>query len=167
VASSRIRYAPKVPVGWIVQLYRRDALGIRDAELLDKVGHRLFARCQDVLRVSQSRIVCPSCDTEFSVPWIGEPPGRVAACLNCEWSITAGEFHASFEHRDLWGINAHAAFSRFVTDYPRAEGYQARMLSVDRIVHALHTSGNFAARNILEGRPRQVLATLDALASKA
>jgi hypothetical protein len=38
------------------------------------------------------------------------------------------------------------------------------MLLIDRLVHAVHTTGGVTARNLLEGRPRQVLATLDALA---
>jgi hypothetical protein len=40
-------------------LYRRDALRIQDAELLDKVGGRLYACCLDVLAVSDSLLHCP------------------------------------------------------------------------------------------------------------
>jgi hypothetical protein len=39
--SERLRFAPKVPVAWIVQLYRRDALQLQDQELVGKVGGRL------------------------------------------------------------------------------------------------------------------------------
>ena len=52
----RLRFAPKVPLAWIVQLYRRDGLGIQDTELLDKVGGRLYTRCIDVLAVSDSML---------------------------------------------------------------------------------------------------------------
>jgi hypothetical protein len=58
-AQPRPRFAPKVPVAWIVQVYRRDALGIQDPELLDKVGGRLYTRCLDVLAVSASFVRCP------------------------------------------------------------------------------------------------------------
>ena|SRR5438874_13303369 len=97
------RFAPKVPVGWIVQLYRRDALGIQDSELLDKVGARLYARCLDVLAVSDSLVRCPVCQTEFEVPWISQPADRVSSCPTCNWSITAGTYHACFDHQDLLG----------------------------------------------------------------
>jgi hypothetical protein len=159
-----LTYAPKVPIGWIIHLYRSDAAGIRDDELVDKVGWRLHARCHDILMVSASQVACPVCHTELTVPWIGQPEDRVSTCPACAWSITAGVFHASFRHRDLLGINAHAAFAEFVALFPAATGYAARVLLIDRIVHAVHTSGGLAARNLLEGNPRRVLAQLDELA---
>jgi hypothetical protein len=165
--ATRLQFAPKVPVAWIVQLYRRDALQIQDEELLNKVGGRLLARCQDVLMISDGRVACPACRTEFDVPWVGEPLDRLAQCPSCTWSITAGAFHASFEHQDLLGVNARDAFAEFVRRYPQAQGYPARMLLIDRLVHAVHVGGGPAARNLLEGRPRQVLAMLDDLAGQS
>lgn len=160
-----LRFAPKVPLGWIVQLYRRDALGIQDSELLDKVVIRLYARCLDVLAVSDSLVRCPVCDTEFKFPWIGQPANRIAICPKCKWSITAGAYHARFEHQDLLGGNARGAFARFVADCPKVRSYPERMLIIDRLVHAIHASGNTVVRNLIEGRPRQVLASLDRLAA--
>src|ERR1700730_2180772 len=134
--SERLRFAPKLPVAWIVQLYRRDALQLQDDELVDKVGGRLYARCLDILMVSDGRLACPECQTEIHVPWIGESAARVAQCPHCTWSITAGAFHASFEHQDLLGINARSAFAEFVEGYPEARGYPARMLLIGRLVQA-------------------------------
>jgi hypothetical protein len=162
----RLRFAPKVPVGWLEQLYRRDALGIQDDDLVDKVGTRLYARCHDVLLVSDSRVECLECGTVFEVPWIGQPPSLGRRCPGCGWAITAGEYHASFEHQDVLGINAGAAFSEFVALWSRSNGYRERMLLVDRLVHAVHAGGASVARNLVEGRPREVLARLDALAQR-
>jgi hypothetical protein len=159
------RFAPKVPLGWIVQIYRRDALGIQDSELLDKVGARLYARCLDVLAVSDSLVRCPLCQTEFEVPWIGQPTDSTVKCPNCSWSISAGAYHGSFEHQDLLGKNARGAFQTFVADYPKVGSYSERMLIIDRLVHAVHASGNSVLRNLIEGRPRPALATLDKLAA--
>ena len=39
------------------------------------------------------------------------------------------------------------------------------MLIVNRLVHAVHASGNTVVRNLIEGRPRHVLASLDRLAA--
>ena len=163
--GARPRFAPKVPVAWIVQLYRRDALGIQDTELMDKVGGRLYTRSVDVLAVSDSVLRCPACGTVFEVPWIGQPADRLSTCPGCGWNISAGAYHASFQHQDLLGSNARGAFERFVEDYPRVRGYAERMLVVDRLIHAVHTSGNTVVRNLIEGRPRQVLAILDRLAT--
>jgi hypothetical protein len=38
------------------------------------------------------------------------------------------------------------------------------MRRIDRVVHAIHVTGGVTARNLLEGRPRRILAALDALA---
>jgi hypothetical protein len=165
LTGMRPRYTPKVPVGWLERLYRRDALGVRDYEMLDKVGARLYARCRDILLVSDSRLVCPECGAEMQVPWIGHAASERSACpAGCGWSISAGEFHASFEHQDLLGMNALPAFIAFVADYPQAQGYRERMLLVDRLVHAVHGGGNPAVRNLVEGSPRNVLDRLDRLA---
>jgi hypothetical protein len=164
--AARPRYAPKVPVGWIVQLYRSDALGVHDAELVDKVGWRLHARCHDVLMVSASQVACPLCHSVFAVPWIGQPEDGVSLCPGCGWSITAGAYHASFRHQDLLGGNARPAFEHYEASFPTARSDGERMLLIDRLVHALHTTGGLAARNLLEGHPRQVLAALDALAGR-
>lgn len=165
-ATPHISYAPKVPVGWIVRLYRSDALGLRDEELADKVGWRMYARCRDVAMVTASRLACPRCGTKFSVPWIGQPEDRVSTCPGCGWSITAGAYHASFRHQDLLGP-APTALSEFVTHYPAAQTYAERMVMIDRLVHAVHATGGAVARNLLEGRPRQVLAQLDALSGRS
>jgi hypothetical protein len=165
-SQPRPRFAPKVPLSWILQLYKRDALGIEDSELLDKVGGRLYTRCLDVLAVSDSLLSCPVCHTVFEVLWIGQPADRLVSCPDCGWSISAGVYHASFEHHDLLGLNARGAFARYVEDYPRARRYPERMLIVDRLIHAVHASGNTVVRNLIEGQPRQVLATLDQLAAQ-
>ena len=163
-AQPRPRFAPKVPLAWISRLYQADAAGRQDDELAEKVGWRLYARCADVLLVSDSKVICPLCQAEFAVPWIGEPADRVAKCPSDDWSITAGDYHASIEHRDLLGMNARPAFKVFVRRYPLAREYVQRMLLIDQLVHAVHTSGNLAARNLLEGRPRKAIEILDVLA---
>jgi len=131
--------------------------------LADKVGWWLHARCQDVLMVSASRVACPLCQIEFTVPWVAQPEDRVAACPGCGWRITAGAFHMSFRHQDLLG-NAPTAFTEFVTRFPVARSYEERMRLIDRVVHAIHVTGGVTARNLIEGRPRRILAVLDALA---
>jgi len=162
--TGRPSYAPKVPAGWLVRIYQNDALGLRDGEWADKVGWRLHARCRDVLMVSASQVACPLCHTGFPVPWIGEPAERVSTCPGCGWNITAGAYHASFRHQDLIGGNARPAFAEFAARYPGARTYEERMRLIDRLVHAVHSSGGLAARNLLEGHPRRVLALLDSLA---
>lgn len=161
----RVKYAPKLQVGLIARLYRSDALGLRDEELVDDVGWRLHARCGSLLLVGSSQVVCPECMTRFDVPWRGEPGDRSAVCPGCGWTITAAEYHASWRHQDLWGALDTPAFETFVAAFPTAHGCTEKMLLIDRLVHAVHKTGGLAARNLFEGRPRQVIAMLDDLAS--
>jgi hypothetical protein len=163
--SRAVRWAPKLPVALIVRLYEADATMVRDDELVDDVGWRLLGRCQDVLLVSDSKVACPECGTTFEVPWIGQPGDRASACPQCGWSITAWEYHASFEHRDLNGAGAREAFAEYVARFPRLTTYGEKMLAIDRLVHAVHKTGGVAARNLFEGRARDVLAALDSIAA--
>jgi hypothetical protein len=165
--DKRIRWSPKLPVAMIVRLYQADAKMLRDGDLVDDVGWRLVARCQDVLLVSDSKVACPACGTTFEVPWIGEPDERASTCPGCGWSITAAAYHATFHHRDLYGVGARDAFADYAARFPRLTTYAEKMLAIDRLVHAVHQSGNLAARNLFEGRARDVVATLDSLAARS
>jgi ribosomal protein L37AE/L43A len=149
----------------IVRLYTADAEMLHDDELIDDVGWRLLARCEDVLLVTHSRVICPDCGTTFDVPWIGQPDDRVSICPKCGWSITSGEYHRTFEHRDLNGAGAREAFAAYVSRFPRLRTYREKMMAIDRLVHTVHKTGGVAARNLFEGRARLNLQTLDALAS--
>ena len=164
--SPAIRWAPKLPVSMIVRLYTLDAEGRHDHDLADDVGWRLLARCQDVLRATDGEVVCPSCGTTFEVAWIGEPTARASTCPDCGWSVTAVEYRASVEHRDLSTAGAREAFAEYVERFPRLKTYEEKLLAIDRVVHAVHRTGNLAARNLFEGRARLVIEQLDALAGR-
>jgi hypothetical protein len=165
----RIRWAPKLRTDRLVCLYESDAKGMLDAELVDEVGWRLWERLADVVRVTRGLVRCPSCGTEFNARrHLGDPPDAVSSCPGCSWQVTAGDWHGSWEHRDL---NGHCPdFEYFVTKFPTASTPKARMMLIDRVVHALHDSarddlsGNFAARNFLEGSRPRIVALLDELA---
>jgi hypothetical protein len=163
--SRRVRWAPKIPVAMIVRLYEADAMMLRDSDLVDDLGWRLVERCRDVLLVTDSKLVCPECGTTFQVPWIAEPDDRTSFCPTCGWSITAKDYHATFEHRDLNGAGARQAFADYASRFPRLRTYGEKMIAIDRLVHAVHQTGGVAARNLFEGRGREVLAKLDALAA--
>ena len=83
------------------------AIALRAKVPLTNVGR--FARCLDVLMVSDGRVACLECQTEFRVPWIGEAR---SVSPNCEWSLTAGAFHSSFEHQDLLGAKGSPRIGR-------------------------------------------------------
>lgn len=152
----------------LVRLYEDDAAGMLDEELLGDVAWTLYFRVRDVVRVSNSRVVCPLCATEFPVRWRGDEPLMTSACPTCGWRTTAEQYHSSWAHQDL---NGHSdEFVHYLEHFPRARSSQQRMLLIDRLVHALHvatvesSTANFAARNFLEDNRPKIAALLDRLA---
>ena len=62
--STRMHWSSRVPLHKIRRLYESDARGLLNEELLDDVGHALFARCRDILDISQTqrgKVKCPQC----------------------------------------------------------------------------------------------------------
>src|SRR4051794_19928188 len=92
----RLSYAPKVPIGSVVRLYRADAAGIHDDDLLTDVGWRLYERCKDILVISDAQVRCPECSAVFDVPWQDQAPESMAVCSGCGWRVSAGEYHNSW-----------------------------------------------------------------------
>ncbi len=52
VNHARIQWAPKLRPDKLVRLYRSDAVGVLDDELLDDVAWTRYCRVRDVVRVS-------------------------------------------------------------------------------------------------------------------
>jgi hypothetical protein len=166
--TSLIKWAPRVPLHKLRLLYESDAALRLDTDLLDDVAWSLFVRCKDVLLVSRGRVRCPQCGTEFAV---GRSSREARShCPACPWTVTNADWHKSWEHQDLWGLNAEESFARFVDALLLASGPSETMLLVDRLVHSVHrpakgaAQGNLAARNLFEGRTSRIRATLDRLA---
>lgn len=162
----RIRWAPKLRTDRLVQLYAGNAAGLLDPELVDEVGWRLWERLADVLRVTEGRVRC-TCGTELQVRVHGESEDTQRRCPSCGWSITAREWHASWEHQGLNGNCPY--FERYVAEFPKATTPRDRMVLIDGAVHALHLTvkgevSNFAARNFIEGSRPRIVALLEELA---
>jgi ribosomal protein S27AE len=162
-----IRWSPKLRLAKLERLYRSSAACMLDVDLLDDVGWTLYNRIADVERVTNSRVLCPTCGTEFAVAWLGEPRETRSSCPGCGWTVSAGEYHASWEHRDLHGRSP--KFDDFLREFPRTRSTGDKLILVDRVVHALHVvvkgqAPHSAARNFLEGDRRRIAEVLDELA---
>ncbi len=174
-----VRWSPRLPKHKLRRLYEQDALGIRDEDLLEEVGWCLYMRCRDILAVQRAlkdgQVRCPRCDARQAasyVPRRTRDVDEVLGCPQCGWELTWGEFWRSFRHRQLHPGGAVPAFERFVGDWERARSGGAKMLAVDRVVHAFHYSlqdqperpCRAAAVNLISGRLKDVVEFLDSLA---
>lgn len=167
--TPKIRWAPKVAQALIAQLYESDAKGIRDEDLLAKVGYALWWRAADVALLARSGARCPIDETEISfgddVPYRLAPDGS-ATCPACGWMATVAEWHDSFRKTDLNGFAPFIVV--YVSKWPTARSYRDRMLLIDTLLHEVHSSGGNLARALIEGgRHNSPHAFLDRLANSS
>jgi hypothetical protein len=170
----KIRWAPRLRQARLWQLYQSEARGLLDEDLLAEVGFTLLERCRSIDRVTRGEVECPRCGQVFAVRRPGEwtlPEGSLPCPAGCGWSTTAGDYHASWRHRDLLATRAAPALAAYLRDYPRARTPQERMLCVDRLIHAFHWDAELDlpnrafANNLIEGKFEDVVALLDRLSA--
>ena len=141
------KWAPRVPMEWIDKLYRTDAQGIVDDELIDKVGWRLHARCEDCISATSS-----------AMSQQPDPKGR------------------SWQHQELITQGALPFFEEFIAAWDGASDPRAKMLAIDRVIHRWHWEnaderpidgavGRPTGVNLIEGSRKQVIAFLDRLSA--
>ena len=164
MSQKPIQWAPKVRQHEIRRLYENDARGILDEVLIDEVGYALYARCESVWIVTERR--CPQCTARCARSEGGEP---LLTCPNCGWSTTWKAYKRSYKGRRIHGGRAYGFFLTYMDEFRQAKGPRAKMLAIDRVIHALHESANQvwtlpASLNLIEGKIDEVIAFLDDLA---
>ena len=139
------RWAPRVPMEWIAKLYATEARGIVDDELIDKVGWRLYARCEDCISA-----------TNDAMSGREDAKGR------------------SWQHKELISEGARPFMEEFIATWDRTKDPRGRMLAIDRVIHRWHWENKLEERgavgrptgvNLIEGSRKQVIAFLDKLSS--
>jgi hypothetical protein len=167
----KLYWAPRVPQHSIRRLYGTDALGIVDEELLDEVAYGLYSRCQSILTVTQASegtVQCPLCEHLIVRQHMADKQ-EVIHCPACSWQITWEQYFKSYQHQQLHGGGAVDAFRAYVEQFPYAQAPRARMLLIDRLIHAVHWEltqrpTRPAAVNLIEGNMGMVGRLLEDLA---
>jgi hypothetical protein len=168
-----IQWAAKVPQWQIRRLYETFAQGILDEAMMMSVGFALWERCDSILTVTAAhygRVRCPSCGAtiERHQPLSED---EVLTCLSCAWSITWALYHQSYRGKQLFGANAIAVFERYHQAFPQAQTANAKMLLIDRLIHAFHVDlkqdiGRPVAANLIQGSLAEVIEFLDRLTNE-
>jgi hypothetical protein len=92
-------------------------------------------------------------------------------CPVCDWHLTWHEYHRTFKREQLNPGGAVEAFASFVRDFDAARTPQAKMLAIDRVIHAFHYSLRAqpdlptrpAGVNLIVGKLTDVVRFLDEL----
>jgi len=170
-------WSPRVPKWKVRRLYQLEARGIYDDELLDDVGWTLYLRCRDILTIRDAlngTVKCPRCaQARHTTLILRQTQAReeVLLCPTCGWHLTWYEYHETFKREQLNPGGAVEAFAVFVHDFDAARTSQAKMLAIDRVIHAFHYSLRVqpdlptrpAGVNLIEGKLTDVVQFLDEL----
>lgn len=170
--TGRPEWAGRVPRHKIAELYRTDALGIVDQELIDEVGFALLARCESILIATEAgrgQAMCPVCQSLLARR--GGDEERVE-CEACGWGLPWSEYHASFRRKQLGAGGIEDFLREFVEKYPKAPSPRHRMILIDQLIHRYHWEmiqdpGRPGGSNLIGGTVTEVLAFLNALTYSA
>ena len=167
-----VQWASRVNPVLVRRLYETDARGIVDEELIDKVGYALYARCQSILQATEAhagRVICPACGTLVIRASPPQDKGAMLDCAGCGWRVRWADYFKTIQDKHLVGGGAVAFHAEFVERFRSATSPQAKMLAIDRLIHAFHWElvqrpGRSAARELIYAKNYQELLTfLDTL----
>jgi len=177
-----ITWAHKVSLAKIQLLYKREAQGLCDDELIDEVGLGLYYRCESILEyteaVERGRVKCKRCALRGKANFIHREsmkPGELLKCPVCAWQIRWRVYlkEAKRMSGDLHAGHAQEAFERYLQRYPKCCGRQEKIVAIDQLIHEFHwlTVGDEMAEeawkpagvNLLQGSSNQVMSLLDEL----
>jgi len=158
----RIKWAPKLQPHILKKLYKMNASGIVDNELIDPVGSKLYLRCESIMMATQGAFYCPECGNKIIVDkTIGKH--REAKCNNCDFTFTAHEFYESYRHRELWQDNAYVYFGKYYDEYPKCKTSNEQMIMIDTLIHSFYyeaqtgTINRANGNHLIEGSLDQVV----------
>lgn len=158
---NQFQWCKKVSRNSLLKLYRSDAKGIIDQELLDDVGYSFFARCkqaQDTRTCLQNgQLICHQCGAVLMpTSYTG-----IVFC-SCGYGYTYREYRRSFHANNMPAGRATPIFDSFTMKWPGCKDSNDKMLLIDWLIHECHVSlmsgleGRSVCVNLIEGTKQQI-----------
>ncbi len=168
VRNDRPTWAGRVPRHKIAELYKKDALGIHDEELIDEVGIGLLVRIENIYRARNANsglASCPFCRSQIEHDF---DPEFLLRCDPCNWALTWAEYHKSIRGKLLIASGMTAFLKEYVEQYRKAKSPQEKMILIDTLIHRYHweLEGGLSgpgARNLIGGKPSEIIDFLNHL----
>jgi len=158
---NKYRWSPKLSRQILIRLYKSDAQGFQDEELVDEVGFTLYARClqgREEGKIKDSgKLKCHNCGDILQAAG----KGLLLECT-CGRLYIYRDYRRSFREENMPFGAAQAIFSAFVDDWERAKGYPVKMRLIDNLIHEFHMNlnsgvkGRFVGINLIEGTKKQI-----------
>lgn len=145
------RWAGRVHKQKVAQLYKDDANGMHDVELLDDVAYRLLARCESMLLVEAARngrATCPVCE---AIVEHEAKKGALLECKNCGWAGSWSDYRGSMNGLHLIAPGLQPFCREYVNRLPLAKSTKEKMYWIDWLIHRCHWEGT-----ALRGQPGAV-----------
>lgn len=145
------RWAGRVEKQKIAQLYKDDADGMHDAELINDVAFTLLARCESMIVVEAARCgraACPVCE---AIVEHEAKKGAMLECRNCGWIGSWNDYRGSMNGLHLIAPGLQPFCREFVKRLPLANSTKKKMYWIDWLIHRCHWEGT-----ALPGQPGAV-----------
>ena len=168
VRHDRPTWTGRIPRHEIAELYRKDALGIRDEELIDEVGIGLLVRIEHIFRAREANsglASCPVCRQGIEHDF---EPEFLLRCESCNWELAWSEYQKSYQGKHLIASGMTAFLKEYVAKYRVARSPQEKMILIDTLIHRYHweLEGGLSgpgARDLIGGKPQEVIDFLNQL----
>jgi len=148
------------------RLYKSDAEGMPDEELLENIGLELYVRCREAKEIyglmERYRIKCLHCGGVLGGPGI--------LVCGCGREYTYQAYRKGFRENNMPRGAASAVFDQFLKDWMAARSAQEKMLRIDGLIHAFHIAAVSGAQgrpvgvNLIQGTKKQIVELIEALA---
>ena len=166
--TGRPEWAGRVSRSKVVQLYRTDAQGIIDKDLIDEVGYTLLTRCESILLATEAgrgRAMCPVCRSTI---YHGSGSEEILECASCGWQLAWSEYYASIRRKQLGAGGIEPFLKEFVQQFPKAPSPRHRMILIDQLIHRYHWEmiqdpGRPGCNSLIGGTVGQVMSMLNSL----
>lgn len=162
------KWAPRLSKNDIYRLYKSEASGLLDEELLDEVGIGFYSRCETIKQVTER--LCPSCSEVIQGAFDGNNPDRQISCQKCQWISKWKHYHRSYKTDRIHGGRAFKFFLAYLNEYPFCKTARDKMLAIDKLIHYLHEdiddegSVTPAAMNLVKGKRNDIREFIESLA---
>jgi hypothetical protein len=166
---NRFNWASKVSRKKLIQLYKSEAQGLLNDELLDDVGYTFYARCIQARETREAmdkgNIICHHCGAVLT-------PGSYTAAVHCSCGFyyTYREYRRSCNAVNMPGGRAMPIFYSFADKWPGCKESKDKMLLIDWLIHECHVTvmsgekGRSVSVNLIEGTLTQLKDMLEMLA---
>jgi len=169
-----IKWAQRLKKEKLTRLYKLNAMGIIDYDLLQDVAITLYLRCKAIIAVYDAhfnhKVRCPFCCDRGDDYYIDFPRGLktdvrenyIFECLKCGGSFSWPDFKKSHSRSQLNIGGAGDVFRNYIKQFERNLDDNDLMLAVDRLIHEYHyglkkdgvtlESYRIAGANLIEGK---------------